>query len=139
MDKLLDDVNKLILSFNRNADENTKESIRSYAESLFRSHYGDTAKQDPVFWKNKIMGKVNLAYIQVEQNYDSRSVLQCQEACTKFLGSGVISKKSEILKMMYKLSEHGNQSRIIITQALVQYLIQVSKKVMFAKMKRLLK
>lgn len=58
MDKLLDDVNKLTVSVNKNTDHTTKESIQSYAESLFRSHYGDTAKEDPVFWKNKIMGKV---------------------------------------------------------------------------------
>lgn len=31
MDKLLDDVNKLTSSVNRNVDQTTKESIQSYA------------------------------------------------------------------------------------------------------------
>ena len=98
-DKRIEDINKLITNINRQADEPFKESIRHYSASVLSSLLGQNSHEDPSFWKNKIIGKV-------EQNYDTRSVLQCQEACTRVLSNNSVKRKSEIFKMLYKLSEH---------------------------------
>lgn len=68
----------------------------------------------------------------MQKSYDARSVLQCQEACHRFLDSHTVSKKAEVLKMLYKLSEvneyETHSTKSPISQILNQFSMRISPK-----------
>ena len=73
--RISNDINKLITNINKNADENFKQQMRNHAHNVLSSLMGRISRNadndDPHYWKNQILNKV-------EKTYDSKSILQCQ-------------------------------------------------------------
>ena len=99
------EINQLVSSVKRDATDQLKDQIRSYARKVFNSGAGRPNTETILELKEKVVSRVIGGESQVSSNFDQRTVLQCQETTQRFLNNPAIPKKSEALKMLLKLSE----------------------------------
>lgn len=101
-DKIVAEIDSLVTTLNRNADEQLREQVQSYARRVFSSVPARPTNDTPAELKERITNKVS-------QVGDQRAVLACQDAAQRFLGTSAVFRKQEVLRMLLKLADLNQQ------------------------------